>query len=254
MCVTDMAQSPQEDIDYIAQYIDVKYEVINNLLSDEGRRMYLAKITLTNIGSSIVRHTSDWKIYFFSLRQIEPNVGAKDVETLGNLFRITHINGYLFSLSPVDNFPEIQPGESVSVTYRAASANAARSDNFPNWYVTAPNAKAKILKSTEGLDAVFVSTFDSPAKWKRSPTDLYDPLNPGQRYEQNVMQDLEHAPLPVIPTPKEYQVDMEGSTVMIDTSKWVVVADSSLETEAHYLSGMCHALRNTVRFCSCQIT
>ena len=236
-----MTPVTQVDIDYIAKYLDVTYEVVNNIMNilEGDIPSYLAKITLRNTGSVAIKGAQNWKIYFYSIREVEPgNMTKSGVLTPNNMFTINYLNGVLYSLTPTKDFTELKPGNSMSITYRAAAANAARSDNFPNWYVAAPNTKAKVLKSTKGVNADFVKNFDTPAKWKRSAADMYEPMDPGQRYEKNKLKDLERAPLPVIPTPKEIHVEIEGNTVSIDTSKWVIVAESSLQRDAKYLSGI----------------
>ena len=229
-----MTPSTQAEIDYIAKNLEVKYEVVDNLAE---QRVYTAKITLTNTGSEPIKNAGDWKIYFYSIREIQPGMTKNGVRVAGNMFTINYLNGLLYSLTPSNDFVGFKPKDSISITYIASAANVARSDNFPNWYVTAPSIRPKVLESTKGVDAAFVSNFDSPAKWKRSTLDLYEPVKPGQRYERNEMEDQEGAPIAIIPTPKEMHADNEGTTMNIEASKWVVVADSSLQRLAKYLSG-----------------
>ena len=228
----------EAEMEYIAKNLAISYEVISNLQEEDERPRYLAKITFTNTGTSPIESGPDWKIYFYSFRLIEPNAMKEDgVLTPNNMFIINFLNGLLYSLTPTKDFLGLEPGNSISITYRAGGANVARSSNLPNWYIAGPNSKARIIKSTEGVDADFVSSFDSPSKWKRNIHDMYEPLNPRERFDSNEMEDMEKAPIPIIPTPKEFQVDMEGRTVSFDKSKWVVVAKSDLQRQARYLAG-----------------
>ena len=227
-----------EEIEYIAKHLDVNFEVISNLVRKDGRSRCLGKITFTNSGTQHIRSGRDWKIYFYSFRLIEPSLMNEDgMLTSDNMFIINFLNGLLYSLAPTKDFPGLEPGNSVSLTFKAEGANVARSSNLPNWYIAGPTNKPRILKSTEGLDAEYVGRFDSPEKWRRFINDLYEPFNPAHRFDYNEMDDLEEAPIPIIPTPKEFEMDTKGGTVLFDKSKWVVIAENGLRKQAKYLTG-----------------
>ncbi len=221
-----MASTTQDDVEYIAKNLDVKYDVLTN-----SPDKYSAKITLTNIGNEHIKRTIDWKIYFYSFRKVD-NVLVSD----NYAFSLEGINGLLCCLSPTANFTGLQPKQNVELVYQAAGANVARSDNLPNWYVVAPNTKAAVLQSTLGVDASFVSHFDSPEKWKRKPEDMYNPWKPAERFDKNKMEDLGKAPNPILPTPKDFTIDEKEGSIVMDKSKWVVVAESTVKAEAGYVS------------------
>lgn len=107
---------------------------------------------------------------------------------------------------------------------------------MPNWYVVAPGAVAKTIKSTMGEDLSFVEPFTSEKQWRRGPYDTYDPYDPEYRLEiQNPINNKD-AVLPIIPTP----VDITSGQGVVDfnTDGWVIAKDEDiLEFEADFLSG-----------------
>ena len=232
-----MVQSTQEEIDYIGEKLNVEFEVVTNFFGD-GDMNFVANITLTNSGDSQVQASGDWAIFFFNFRKIDRDFGTKnnDMET-GGQFDVDPVNGQLYTLTPNGDFRGLNPGQSVSVIYKAQDAIAAKSDVLPNWYVASAKTQARVLKSTKGYDASFVKPFDKPWLWKRRQNDVYNPWNPVERYDHQEVEDLGKAVNPIIPTPKQFDVHDDAGTVVFDPSTWVVVADQSLRREVAHITG-----------------
>ena len=58
----------QDNINYIANNLHIRYDVIDNLGSDST---FEAQLTLTNDGSEPISK-GDWAVYFCSIRLVEP--------------------------------------------------------------------------------------------------------------------------------------------------------------------------------------
>ena len=55
-------------VDYLANHLDVKFDVISNLIETD---LYSAKVTLTNKGTQEIPN-ADWSIYWCNIRMVEP--------------------------------------------------------------------------------------------------------------------------------------------------------------------------------------
>jgi hypothetical protein len=95
----------QDELAYIANNLDIHYEVLDNL---ESADTYRSRLTLTNRGTKEIRH-GPWAIYFNFIRLIEPkhllenpsgyiipNVGMKFIHITGSLFKLEPVQGQYF--------------------------------------------------------------------------------------------------------------------------------------------------------------
>lgn len=222
----------QADVDYISTNLNVKYDVINNLLN--GKSTFVSKITLENTGGSDIKPGS-WELFFYSLHLIQPNsYPYKD----GFLFsdckmKVFHINGNLFKLKPENKF-RLNTGGSVECIVEASDWQSIRFESMPNWYVAAEGLIPRDIISTQGEALNFVGPFDTPEKYLRFPGDKFAPFTPEVRYSLN-----EAMTIPgmeekrIIPTPVE--MSLQRGTANID-STWVVVGSTKFSNEISLLS------------------
>ena len=235
----------QEILNDLAEALDVKYQVLDNL--KDGKKIYRASITLTNNSEHSLKY-GKWGIYFCHIRMLEPGSlpGPDGCEMENYGIKFVHINGCLFKICPLKNFKTLKKGDSLEIKFRAQYFSVARSDLMPNWYFLYPKLKPCLIKSTVGEEMSFVQPFDTPAKWKRFDYvmdsgariyDRYNPYNLQERFERNKSGEVKSLK-PVIPTP--VSVDMKDEMVVI--KDWEIVAGEELCNEAAYLAGRVNAL------------
>ena len=97
----------QDDLTYIANNLNIHYEVLNNFESEDT---YKSKLNLTNSGKKEINY-GPWAIYFNFIRLVEPkhlkenpseyiipNIGIKFVHITGSLFKLEPLKGRYFQL------------------------------------------------------------------------------------------------------------------------------------------------------------
>lgn len=99
----------------------------------------------------------------------------------GHGLKVTHINGCLFKFSPTNDFQNLNPGNSIRIMFNASFWCVAKTDVMPNWYMATDSLQARTVTSTAGEGLEFVGPFDSKNKWKRYPSDRYNPYTAKQR-------------------------------------------------------------------------
>lgn len=231
----------QSDINYMVSNLKVRYEVIDNLqtsLMDESKT-YRAQITLTNEGAVDIT-TGDWALFLCSIRMIEQDKTAHNSQGFifpgGQGITVTHINGCLFKFAPNKDFQTMKHNDSLVLAFNASFWCASKTDVMPNWYIAADGLQARTIISSAGEKLSFVGPFETSKKWKRFPSDLYDPYTPEKRLELGLVKDLEGAPNVVVPTPVELEQDKTKRKAFFGTGDWIVVAPKELDTEAKYLA------------------
>lgn len=228
----------QETVDYIAEYLDVGFKVVRNTLSSS-----VQEICLINTGTAVIRG-GNWVIYFNHLYLMLISVGgipAKGVLIEDSGFRLFHVKGSLHSITPNgSNFRPIYPGERRLMRLDDNYHQVAKTDSFPNWYVTAPDLKAKVMHSTAEESLDFVANFNESAQWKLSPLDAHKPYTARERFvmHERMSRDLNGPGLPVIPTPEDADLDY-SKTLVITPKDWVIVSSTEFVSEAKFLADRC---------------
>ncbi|XP_031565064.1 uncharacterized protein LOC116300345 isoform X2 [Actinia tenebrosa] len=210
----------------MASKLDLRYKVISNL-AYKGEK-YTAKVNLTNKGQLPIKK-SDWTIYFCSIRLVIPQTGSPPV-------KFEHINGCLHKLQPTAKFPDLLPGNSFDIDVTAKHWVAARTDVMPNWYVSAPGLKPKVITSTVGESLDFVEPFLTKEQWKRFPGDAYDPYTAKKRYDEVGIDVINSQDIPLIVPQPLSMTGLDKDKRMTIDSEWKIYADSKLTTEAKVLA------------------
>ena len=231
----------QSDINNMVWNLKVRYDVIDNLQTTlvDKRKTYQAQITLVNEGTAEIT-AGDWALYLCSIRMIEEDHTAHNPQGFalpgGHGINVTHINGCLFKFAPNRDFKTMKHKDRLTLTFNASFWCVSRTDVMPNWYIATDGLQARTITSTAGDGLSFVGPFENSKKWKRYPSDMYNPYTPQKRLELGLVRDLKQAPNIVIPTPVEVEKDNKKRKAFFGTGDWIVVAPKELDTEARYLA------------------
>ncbi|XP_029646145.1 beta-hexosaminidase-like [Octopus sinensis] len=225
-------QLKQSDIDYIADFVEIQYEVLHNS-PEKNQFFYEVELTLINHGFKTVLQ-GEWKIYFCNIMRI----ASTDLDkTYGVMFK--HTQGCLYELSVTKNFKPIYPGQLFKIRYWGENWSVSKTDVMPNWYVKSNNVKSRVLKSTAGESLKFVKPFKKPDQYKRGGTwDKFHPYSPSERYGLNILLSELHqkkAAERIIPKPQMY-VRNSHKQIFILPSDWVIVTAKETTDEAQFLS------------------
>src|SRR5438876_1104525 len=90
-----------------ARDLQIRWEVVQN--DYQNKAQSLNAITITNTGKNTLP-ASGWKLYFNSSRDFAPVIPTGNV-------KLDHINGDLFSFTPLATFGELKPGASVRIEF-----------------------------------------------------------------------------------------------------------------------------------------
>ncbi|WAQ95651.1 HEX-like protein [Mya arenaria] len=147
-----------------------------------------------------------------------------------------HVNGGLFYIEPTPgSFPGIPAMQSLNpCTYNNKWWMVSRTDNMPNWFVTAPGMKAMKLKATESETLSYVGKFDTAAKWKRTREDRFDPYTAPERYDILRRNPSSKPVYRVVPTPM-MSTFSKHETIHVD-HLFVVVESQEFKRESQFLA------------------
>ncbi|XP_061190125.1 uncharacterized protein LOC133197994 [Saccostrea echinata] len=195
---------------------------------------------MTNTGSSVIRRGA-WSIYFCSFFMLEPDhLPSAEGYVLPHYFlKIDHVQGCLFSLSPIRGFPDLITNKSHFSEFYGQDWAVTRTDVPPNWYVAAPSLKPVNIHSTS-LGKNFVTNFTKARQWKRYRVDQYNPFTAQDRYRRFDFRDFGHSVKLILPTPKKVEL---LSNDFLPVRNMTVICNSQLLEEANYLA---NKLRLTV--------
>lgn len=221
----------QNDIDYMSSSVQIHYDVIDNLIDTSLR--YKARVTIHNNGDRAI-HRGAWALYFCSIRILDP----KDVVVKEPGIKFSHINGCLHKMEPTADFKDLGPGSDVKVEFTVKYFAVARTDIMPNWYFAAEGLEPKTIQNTKGEGLWFVGGFKTEHQWKRYTGDKYHPYTPQERFDKNDISDLGTSPLLLIPTPLQVTGWDKEKKIRINSTDWKIFADSKLQNETSYLSGL----------------
>ncbi|XP_052759864.1 uncharacterized protein LOC128202768 [Mya arenaria] len=241
--------SSQQIVDYIAENLQVKIAVVDNLEKDADE-FVLMELVLANTGSQDIE-AGNWRIYFYSV------YGVKIGERLKCGLTVGHVDGGLFYFEPTSGSFQAIPAnnrQTLTCHYKQKYWMVSRTDNMPNWYVSAEGMKAKVLKSTVGESLSYVGKFDTSMKWKRSKQDRYNPYTPLERFTLLQRGSSSNNPNKLIPTPKKV---LSGNISMaFDDIEWKIVRNRLFSKEVKFIAESLHinrvanpkSFRKTIRF------
>lgn len=235
----------QSQLDQIADKLDIRYSVLDNL--KDGKSTYRSKIVITNKSDIPLDYKSNWKIYFCHIRMVEPGSLPKHnhAELKKEGIRFSHVNGCLFTLEPMKNFTTLKKDESITIKFKCQYYCVARTDLLPNWYIVAVKLEPRIIKCTSDSGLSFVQPFDKPEKWKRfhykqengvMRVDKYNPYTPEERFKRNEVEDLGKPGSLVLPTPAKATYLLEKAAAL-SVDQFTIFSDKELENEALFLKG-----------------
>ncbi|MDE1485473.1 carbohydate-binding domain-containing protein [Xenorhabdus bovienii] len=194
----------QQVVDSLSQ-LKVNFKIKDNqagahgtdcaILGADGASCNQVHITLANGNQAI--DSSDWAIYFHSIRQI--------LKVDHEQYKITHITGDLHKLEPTEKFTGIKANEKILLPIFGEYWQIYSTDFMPRWYATSGDAMPKILANTDTEDlSAFLSDFTGD-QWKRTTSDNNIQMTPETRFVKNQqMVKISEDQLrgQVIPTPK----------------------------------------------------
>ena len=230
----------QSLIDYISTHVNVTYHVDLNREYTSHQR-----IVLLNRGEYIIPN-ADWSIYFYSIQPPKPP-GRDPFPTDGILLgsagvRMHQIAGGLYRITPdIKEYRDVDPGATLEIPVKMSAWFASHSDVFPNWYVAAPNMKAKVIESTAREDYGFIAPFVTEKQYHRLSEDVYEPYTTEQRYHLASVSSVGDKKLEklMVPSPLIFE-RFSYQDMIVDTKDWTIVAESKeFHDEAIFLSGEC---------------
>jgi hexosaminidase len=205
-----------------AHDLQIRWEVVQN--DYQNKQQSLNAITITNTGKNTLP-ASGWKLYFNSPHDFVP------VTPTGNA-RIDHINGDLFSFTPIGSFNELKPGASARIEFVDTDY---------------------IINFTDAPEGLYLAWDTQPDKGYATGSFTITPFKPAYKglvtpeiiYNQNrVITDIPAGQLTkVFPTPLNYS-ETKGFFKL--TSAVQIMDDSRFEKESLVLTNSFRAmLENT---------
>lgn len=190
-----------------------------------------AKLTLNNRSSvSLPKGSSDWRIYFHSVRKVA------DTKVAG--LKLTHIQGDLHELAPTPDFTGLASKASLTLTYSPSSPMVSYTDFMPRAFIHRPGLQAEVFANTDTEDVKqFVDAFERPEQLLRAADDLFPVATAQSRYEANqavnkISLNSNEAALRIIPKPQD--VKIRGGSVTLN-NQWQIRYAGRLTGEAKYL-------------------
>ncbi|XP_055867810.1 uncharacterized protein LOC106055747 isoform X2 [Biomphalaria glabrata] len=233
----------QNALNNIANGLKVKWTVRTNTKEMER---FEAEVTLENGASTEILSYGPWKMYFFCIFMIEPdllgNRGNKGAELVGQGLKVTHVQGSFFYFEPTESFIPLPPGGMRKIILKVRFWSVARTDNMLNWYMVYPGLKPVVIASTQGEDLAFVSERTSPAQWKRYDFDEYNPFTAQERYDRNyVPYPNDQSELRLVPKPLSVKMDsMDTLKYLTIDPSWYISYTGTLTDEVEYLRDYLH--------------
>lgn len=219
-CRSEDSGVDYHDLDISSSPIGITWEVLSNVESDSE---FTAELTFHNFGTEVFPG-GGWTLYFNSIRLLNE-------ESFLPYFNAAHINGDFFSLTPADSFVDLDPGESRSITYRAAFFSIKKSDAPSGFYFVMEDGSIQTVDTTE------VVPFSRDEQTMRSPSDRLPVADENYLFRSN--EDLvlldRRVVSPVTPTP----LTMESNSGHFLLQPTVVIEyDVLLSGEAEYLADL----------------
>ncbi|MBC8951950.1 beta-N-acetylhexosaminidase [Xenorhabdus sp. PB62.4] len=220
----------QQIVDSLSQ-LKVNFKVIDNQAGSHGTNCAIigadsaacnrVNITLSN-GNQVIE-SSDWAIYFHSIRQV--------LKLDNDQYKITHITGDLYKLEPSEKFTGIKANEKIVLPIIGEYWQIYSTDFMPRWYATSGDATPKVLVNTDTENiSEFLSDLEGE-QWKRTVTDNNILMTPENRFTKNqqvakISEDKLRGQ--IIPTPKELSIHSQD----VDLSRGVKLELGGLSGES----------------------
>lgn len=217
----------QSTVNLLAENLDVNYTVITNQGADDGlackdlqaefASCNKVNMTLTNTGAAV--DSSDWTIYFHSIRLI------LDVEN--DQFKITRVTGDLHKLEPTDKFDGFAAGEEVVIPLVAEYWQLFETDFMPGAFVTAPGAEARNIISLDTENTGDYVDEIIGVQLKRTLADNNVVATANTRFEKNADVAEVNASSHIIPTP--LKTTLTNKTV--DLAKGILIKANGIDAD-----------------------
>lgn len=203
----------QKNVDALATNLEMSFDIVTNDALEEGidcanlKADYgacnLVNIKLTNRGET--KDLKDWSIYFHSIRPV--------LAVNNSAFTITHVTGDLHKLEPTKEFKGFLHNKTHTIPIVSESWQTTYSDFMPRSFITARDAVAKNIASTDTEDTqLFVQGLDKKNS-VFSKNDNNVAATAESRYENNSDIFNEDISSAILPTPKH--VDVTGNQISI---------------------------------------
>ncbi|WP_340615531.1 beta-N-acetylhexosaminidase [Xenorhabdus entomophaga] len=227
---THAEMTSQQIVDSLSQ-LKVNFKVIDNQAGSHGTNCAIigadsaacnrVNITLSNGNQAI--DSSDWAIYFHSIRQV--------LKLDNEQYKTTHITGDLYKLEPTEKFTGIKANEKIVLPIIGEYWQIYSTDFMPRWYATSGDATPKVLVNTDTENiSEFLSDLEGE-QWKRTVTDNNILMTAENRFTKNqqvakISEDKLRGQ--IIPTPRELSIHSQD----VDLSRGVKLELGGLSGES----------------------
>ena len=110
--------TPQSMLDYMSNNLDVLFEVTDNY-ELYGTSAYVITMTLNNTGTQPIT-TGNWEIQFSNVLWIHSDTLIEEREYIlqEHKMAVSHVQGYLFRLTPLFDFPPLEGGTTREIVLK----------------------------------------------------------------------------------------------------------------------------------------
>ena len=218
----------QNDINKIAQNLEVNYRVVTNIPTDKCDSKIADgacfEVELSFTAKKAIA-AKDWTIHFSQISPIQ-SFESED-------FTVKHLNGDLHVISLQDNYSGFSAAETKKLTFRAMFWSLSETDALPNYIVSAPGLDARVIESTvpyidkdTRLEILpYVEPFtDEKTQFKRTASDKTQWLTSEKLYQRNsvLVEDKLAVMQAIIPTPKSVTLDINDG--FADISQGIAIS------------------------------
>lgn len=191
----------QQTVNALAENLDIQYQVLTNHGANEGLSCQelgaewasCNKVNMTLVNNGAAVDSSDWEIYFHSIRLI------LDVDN--DQFKVTRITGDLHKLEPTEKFDGFAAGEVVTIPLIGEYWQLFETDFMPGAFVTSNGANPKLIESLNTEDTSSFVTGLEGDNLKRTPDDNNVMATAETRFEKNADLSQIDVSATLIPTP-----------------------------------------------------
>ena len=207
---------------YLSLHLEITYKIVRNLSQDALPQTAILKNTgYQNIPSG---NNSNWAIFLNSSHLSKTQYFDNWYMELANTsnFKLSHIDGTLYKLTPTSEFRGLKPNESVNVYFNSYSV-ASRYCMYPRWYVCVPGEKPQIIKNTNEDEVGIVSNFNVLVDYQGS----FNEFTPAKRCDKYNIVDLGCAPMRIVPKIVFTKLHSTKS-IIVDSSMFFSIFESQL--------------------------